>query len=48
MCGQAATASSAPSYSMTSVAYVGVTAQGAYVLWATSPRRGMEVIVEDF
>lgn len=35
-------ASLAPNSSMTSVVYVGVTAQDVYELWATSPRRGME------
>lgn len=45
VCGQAAMASSAPNSSMTSVVYVGVTAQDAYELWATSPRRGMKMIL---
>ncbi len=38
--GQAATASSAPSSSLTSVEFVEATAQGVSVLLATSRRRG--------
>lgn len=40
MCGQDAMASLAPSFSLTSVVYVEVMAQDAYVWWETSPRRG--------
>lgn len=45
MYGRAAMASLAPDSNMTSAVYVGVTAQDAYELWATSPRRGIVVVI---